>query len=58
MHQVSHIRHDELWISISRYAELYGVSRPTVYKWLKAGLLEAWQVRKCVRIRNQQPRRA
>lgn len=46
----------ESWISISRYAQLYGVSRPTVYKWLRAGLLETWKVRRCVRIRNQKPR--
>lgn len=46
----------DAWISISRYAQLYGVSRPTVYKWLKAGLLETWKVRKVLRVLNQRPR--
>lgn len=46
------------WISISQYARIYGVSRPTVYKWLRAGLLETWRVRRCVRVKNQEPRRA
>jgi excisionase family DNA binding protein len=44
------------WISISQYARLYGVSRPTVYKWLKAGLLETWKVGQCVRVLNRRPR--
>lgn len=46
------------WISISQYARLYGVSRPTVYKWLKAGLLETWKAGRCVRVLNRKPRDA
>ncbi len=27
------------WLSLSEYAETYGVTRPTVYKWMDAGIL-------------------
>lgn len=50
------LREAERWISISRYAVIYGVSRPTVYKWLEAGLVEYLRVNRCVRVRNHKPR--
>lgn len=51
--ELDHAAH---WISISRYAVLYGVSRTTVYKWIRAGMVERFQAEKVVRIRNQKPR--
>lgn len=46
----------EQWVSISRYALIYGVSRRTVHKWLRAQLLETYRVGWLVRVRNQPPR--
>lgn len=43
------------WLSVTLYAEKYGVDRNTVYKWLKAGLLVSYRVESLVRIRNLQP---
>lgn len=45
------------WVSISRYAVLFGVNRRTVYKWLEGGLLVCWRVGRVVRIRKQPPNR-
>lgn len=56
MSQVAARERPEVWISISRYAQLYGVSRPTVYKWLKAGLLQQYKVQRVIRVLNQDPR--
>jgi hypothetical protein len=42
-------------VSITRYADIYGVSRPTVYKWLDAGLLIVYRVDGVVRVMNQPP---
>lgn len=44
------------WLSVSSYARAYSVARHTVYKWLEAGLLEAFQVGAVVRIKNCPPR--
>jgi len=46
----------EVWVTITRYAVLYGVTRPTVYKWLECGLLEYYQAGAVVRVKNQLPR--
>lgn len=43
------------WLSITDYATVYGVSRTTVYKWLKAGLLETYQRADLIRIRHRPP---
>jgi hypothetical protein len=45
----------EIWVSITRYAEIHAVSRPTVYKWLDAGLLSTYRVDGVVRVRNIPP---
>ena len=52
-----HPRNGELqkWVSVTRYATIYGVSRTTVYKWLDAGLLESYRVSATLRIRNMPP---
>jgi excisionase family DNA binding protein len=44
-----------LWVSITQYAEIHSVSRPTVYKWLDAGLLESYRVGGVIRIRTSPP---
>ena len=47
-----------IWVSISAYARLYGLTRNTVYKLLAAHLLEVYQlagVVDVVRIRNAPP---
>jgi excisionase family DNA binding protein len=44
-----------LWVSISGYARIYGVDRSTVYKWLEAGILDAYRVGRCIRLKNQPP---
>ncbi len=45
------------WLSIKRYARVYGVDRGTVYKWLAhGGILEVYQVGTLRRIRHQPPR--
>ena len=43
------------WVSISRYGEIHGVHRKTVYKWLDSGLLETYRVGRCIRVKNQPP---
>lgn len=43
------------WLTISQYADAYAVSRPTVYKWLEAGLLTFFQVHRTIRVRNIPP---
>ena len=45
------------WLSIKKYARVYGVDRGTVYKWLAhGGILEVYQVGTLRRIRHQPPR--
>lgn len=44
-----------LWVSITTYARIHGVSRPTVYKWLDADLLEYFREGGVVRIKNLPP---
>jgi len=44
-----------LWVSITRYAEIYGITRPTVYKWLRCGLIESYKVDDVIRLRNCPP---
>jgi predicted site-specific integrase-resolvase len=48
---------EEVWVTITRYADIHGVSRPTVYKWLDAGLLVVYRVDGVVRVLNQPPDR-
>jgi len=43
------------WLSPSAYAYRYGVSRATVYKWLRAKILHVYQVGTLQRIRNLPP---
>lgn len=43
------------WVSITHYAQIHDVTRPTVYKWLECGLLEFYRVNGVVRIKNQPP---
>jgi hypothetical protein len=43
------------WVTITEYAVIYAVSRPTVYKWMDAGLLETFQVEHTVRVKNRPP---
>lgn len=45
------------WVSIKRYAELYGVHRNTVSKWASVGgIIEVWRTQRTVRVRNHPPR--
>lgn len=44
-----------IWVSVSRYCELYDVERKTVYKFLESGLLPSWQVGRVLRVRNMPP---
>lgn len=46
---------EERWLCITDYAVAYGVTRPTVYKWLDAGILETYKVQRVIRIRNIPP---
>lgn len=43
------------WLCITDYAQQYGVSRPTVYKWMDAGLLVTYRVNSIIRIYNHPP---
>lgn len=43
------------WVTISSYADRFGVNRTTVYKWLGEGLLETYRVGALVRVRNVPP---
>lgn len=47
------------WLCITDYAHTYGVSRPTVYKWMDAGVLvegvHYYRVESVVRIYNRPP---
>jgi hypothetical protein len=49
-------RQEADWLSIASYSRKHGVSRGIVYKWLKANLLDTYQVGNLLRIRNQPPR--
>jgi hypothetical protein len=53
--QFSTVGRDEVWVTITRYADIHGVSRPTVYKWMDAGLLIMYRVDGVVRVLNQPP---
>jgi len=44
-----------VWVSVTRYCELYDLDRKTVYKYLGAGLLRSWQVGRVLRVRNVPP---
>lgn len=46
------------WISITRYAQKYGIARHTLYKWMDAGIVEFFRVERCVRLRDRPPRQA
>lgn len=48
-------RQPAVWVSISEYARLYGLTRNTVYKLLDNHSLETYRVLKIVRIRNVAP---
>lgn len=43
------------WLSRAAYAEKYGVSLRTVWKWLDVGALETYRVGKILRIRDLPP---
>jgi excisionase family DNA binding protein len=43
------------WLSITMYAATYGVSRPTVWKWLGSGLLTYYRVGRVIRIKDHPP---
>lgn len=43
------------WISISAFARKYGVDRSIVYKWLRAQVLDTYEVGTLLRIRNLPP---
>lgn len=43
------------WLSITDYAQTYGVERKTVYKWLEAGLLITYRVGRLIRVKHQPP---
>jgi excisionase family DNA binding protein len=43
------------WLSVKEYAEIYRVTRPTVYKWRDCGLLRTFQIGRVVRIYNAPP---
>lgn len=40
------------WLSVTKYANVYGVDRSTVYKWLSAHLLETYKQGSILRIKN------
>ena len=43
------------WLSITAYAQQYGVTRGTVYKWLTSNLLCTYRLGPVRRIRNLPP---
>lgn len=43
------------WVSVTDYARIFSVSRPTVYKWIEGGLLVTYRVEQVLRIKNQPP---
>jgi hypothetical protein len=43
------------WVSISEYAQHYGVSRSTVRKWQACGLVDSYRVDRVIRVKNQPP---
>ena len=43
------------WVSIRTYAQLYGVHRNTVRKWIQAGLVTVFRQQRTVRIQAQPP---
>ena len=43
------------WLTVAQYADAYAVSRPTVYKWLEAGLLTFFHVHRTIRIKHAPP---
>ncbi len=43
------------WLSVTEYAQVYGVDRSTVYKWIANGVLVTYKVDKLRRIRNLPP---
>lgn len=43
------------WVTVKRYALIYGIDRGTVYKWLRAGILDTYRVGTLRRIRNRPP---
>ena len=44
------------WLSVSDYARVHSVSRPTVYKWIDANLVDVYRVERILRVRNVPPR--
>jgi hypothetical protein len=44
-----------VWVSVTRYCELYSLERKTVYKYAALGFVETWQVGRVLRIRNRRP---
>jgi excisionase family DNA binding protein len=45
-----------VWLTIAEYAQAYGITRSTIYKWLAADLLDTYRVGRCRRVRDHVPR--
>lgn len=43
------------WVSVTTYAETFSVSQDTVYKWMKAGLLDTMRVGRLIRVKPIPP---
>lgn len=43
------------WLSTVAYGRIYGVDSRTVRKWVEAGLLQTYRVKKTIRVRNEPP---
>lgn len=43
------------WLPTSRYAQAYGITRHTVYKWLRLGILTWYRIGQVTRIKNLPP---
>lgn len=46
---------DTRWLSIKAYAQLYGVHRNTVRKWIASGLVKVWRKGRTVRVLEERP---
>lgn len=45
----------DLWLSTAMYSHVYGITRHTVYKWLKRGYLTWYRQGQVTRIKNLPP---
>ena len=46
------------YLTISHYAHIHDVGRQTVFKWMRAGLLDWYREGKVIRVKNQPPKGA